>query len=119
MSVVEEIRKAIPEAMKAKDSIRLGVARMAQAALQNREIEKRGPLDETEAQQVVATLAKQRRVSIEQFRRGCREDLAAKEEQELKFLSSLLPPSTERGRDLTTGGAGDYRSRCHRSARYR
>ena len=92
MSRIEEIRKTIPEAMKAKDSVRLGVARMVQAALKNREIEKKAPLDETEAQQVVATLAKQRRESIEQFRRGSREDLAAKEEQELEFLSALLPP---------------------------
>lgn len=92
MAILEMVQKTIKESLKAKDSVRLNAARMAQAALRNREIEKKGSLDEGEAQKVITTLAKQRRESIEQFRKGNREELAKKEEEELSFLVSLLPP---------------------------
>lgn len=92
MSLVEQMRQAITDAMKAKESVRLDAARMAHAALKNREIDKKGPLEELEAQKVIASLIKQRRESIEQFRKGGREELAEKEEQEKAFLETFLPP---------------------------
>lgn len=91
MSIADLVRKAIPEAMKAKDSVRLGAARLAQAALKNREIEKIGALDDADEQKVIATLVKQRRESIEQFKKGGRSELVQQEEQELAFYLSLLP----------------------------
>ncbi len=96
MAIAEQVRKTMTEAMKARDTVLLGAARMAQAALQNREIEKKSPLEEAEAQKVIATLAKQRRESIEQFQKANRTDLVAKEEQELKFLETLLPAQLSR-----------------------
>ena len=92
MSIAEEVRRTITEAMKAKDSVRLDVARMTQAAFKNREIEKKAPLEEGDAQKIVATLIKQRKEAFEQFQNGGREDLAQKEAEEQGFLESLLPP---------------------------
>jgi uncharacterized protein YqeY len=90
--IVEEVKAVMKEALKAKDQVRLDAARMAQAAFKNLEIEKGGPLDEGDAQKVIATLIKQRREAAEQFRKGNRAELAAKEEQEMTFLETLLPP---------------------------
>jgi uncharacterized protein YqeY len=64
---------------------------MAKAALMNREIEKRGPLDDAEAAKVLQGLVKQREDSIEQFQKAGRHELAAKEEAERAILSSYLP----------------------------
>lgn len=83
------------EAMKAKDSLRLAVLRMMKTALKNKEIEKREPLEESEEMAVVRTLVKQRRDSIEQFRKGDREELAQKEEAELKLVKAYLPPAVD------------------------
>ena len=69
--------------------------RMAKAALMNREVEKGRALDEAEAQQVIASLIKQRRDSIEQFRKGGREDLADKEAAEIATLEAYLPPPVD------------------------
>ena len=82
-------------AMKAKDQARLAPLRMAKAALMNREVEKGRPLDESEAQQVVASLIKQRRDSIEQFLKGGREELAARETAEIAVLETYLPPPVD------------------------
>jgi len=81
--------------MKAKDPARLAPLRMAKAALMNREVEKGRPLDETEAQQVVASLIKQRRDSIEQFLKGGRQELAARETAEIAVLETYLPPPVD------------------------
>ena len=79
-------------AMKARDQARLAPLRMAKAALMNREVEKGRALDDAEAQQVVASLIKQRRDSIEQFLKGGREELAARETAEIGVLEAYLPP---------------------------
>lgn len=92
MAIVEKVRRTIAEALKARDLVRLDAARMAQAALKNRQIEKGSELDETEAQKVIATLIKQHRESIEQYQKANREELAKKEEEEKVYLESLLPP---------------------------
>lgn len=92
MTLMETISAHIGEAMKAREQDRLGALRMAKAALMNREVEKGRALDESESQQVIASLIKQRKDSIEQFRKFGREELAKKEEAELHVLESYLPP---------------------------
>src|SRR5918996_4544050 len=92
MTLMARISEDIATAMRGKDQARLAPLRMAKAALMNREVEKGRTLDEAEAQQVIASLIKQRRDSIEQFRKGGREDLAAKEAVEITTLEAYLPP---------------------------
>jgi hypothetical protein len=92
MSLMERISADMAAAMRAKDQARLAPLRMAKAALVNREVEKGRPLDEKEAQQVIASLIKQRRDSIDQFRSGNRNDLADREAAEIVTLEVYLPP---------------------------
>jgi uncharacterized protein YqeY len=72
--------------------VRLSALRMAKAALMNREIEKGRPLEQAESEQVIGSLIKQRRDSIEQFSRGGREDLASREAAEITILEAYAPP---------------------------
>ena len=95
MALVEDVNRAITEAMKAKDSQRLVALRMLKAAFMNREVERGRALDENEARQVVSALVKQRRDSIEQFTKGGRKDLADKETAEIAVLESYLPPAID------------------------
>jgi uncharacterized protein len=92
MTLMQRISQDIAAAMRARDQTRLGALRMAKAALMNREVEKSRQLDEGEAQQVIVSLIKQRRDSIEQFRGGGRNDLADKEAAEITTLEAYLPP---------------------------
>ena len=92
MTLMERIGQDMTAAMRAKEAARLGALRMAKAALMNREVEKGRPLEEPEAEQVIASLIKQRRDSIEQFTRGGRTDLADKESAEITTLEAYLPP---------------------------
>jgi uncharacterized protein len=92
MALIDTISGNIADAMRAKDPVRLGALRMAKAALMNREVEKGRALDEPESQQVIASLIKQRRDSIEQFQKGGREELARKEQAEIEVLEAFLPP---------------------------
>jgi uncharacterized protein YqeY len=92
MKLIDRITADMSAAMKAKDQARLAPLRMAKAALMNREVEKGRPLDESEAQQVIASLIKQRRDSIEQFTKGGRDDLAAREAGEISALETYVPP---------------------------
>jgi uncharacterized protein YqeY len=91
MSLSEQIQKEITTAMKARDEQRLSCLRMVKAALKNREIEKMSPLDDKEAQQVLSTLIKQRKDSIEQFTKGGRQEMADKEAAEIKIIEGYLP----------------------------
>ena len=81
--------------MRKRDAIRLSTLRMLKAALMNREIERGHKLDDTESQQVVASLVKQRRDSIEQFTKGGRQELADKEQSEIVVLEAYLPPAAD------------------------
>ena len=72
MSLIEQIQKDITSAMKAREEHRLSTLRMVKTALKNREIEKMAPLDDQEARQVLTTLIKQRKDSVEQFTKGGR-----------------------------------------------
>ena len=91
MSISEQVQKDMTEAMRARDERRLSALRMVKTALKNREVEKRGPLDDKEALQVLNTLVKQRKDSIEQFTKGGRKELADKEAAELKLIESYMP----------------------------
>ena len=97
MALVEDVNRAIADAMKAKDAARLVALRMLKAAFMNREVERGRPLDENEARQVVSGLVKQRRDSIEQFTKGGRTDLADKETAEIAVLEAYLPPAVDAG----------------------
>jgi uncharacterized protein YqeY len=96
-SFLETITQDIAGAMRARDRTALAPLRMLKAALVNREVEKGRPLDEAESQQVVASLVKQRRDSIDQFRTGGRGDLVEKEQAEVAVLERYLPPSADEG----------------------
>lgn len=91
MTLSEQIQKDIVTAMKAKDELRLSVLRMVKAALQLKEVEKLRPLDAAESIQLLQTLAKQRKESIDQFAKGGRQDLVDKETRELAVLETYLP----------------------------
>ena len=91
MSLTEQIQKDITAAMKARDEQRLSCLRMVKTALQNRQIEKMAPLDDKESQQVLSTLIKQRKDSIEQFTKGGRQEMADKEAAEIKLIETYLP----------------------------
>lgn len=91
MTLAEQIQKDIVTAMKAKDEMRLSVLRMVKSSLQLKEVEKLRPLDAAESIQLLQTLAKQRKESIDQFAKGGRQDLVDKETSELKILESYLP----------------------------
>ena len=91
MSIPEQIQKDLTAAMRARDELRLSTLRMVKAAFKNKEVEKRGPLDEREALAVLSTLIKQRKDSIEQFTRGGRQELADKEAAEIRIIESYMP----------------------------
>lgn len=91
MSISEKVQKDMTEAMRARDERRLSALRMVKAALKNREIEKRGKLDDNEEMQVLNSLIKQRKDSVEQFTKGGRQELADKEAAEIKLIESYLP----------------------------
>lgn len=92
MKLFDRIGQDITAAMRARDAGRLSALRMAKAALMNREVEKGRALEEPEAEQVIASLIKQRRDSIEQFAKGGRDDLVARETAEIATLDAYLPP---------------------------
>ena len=90
-TVAEKVTADLTAAMKAKDTAKTSALRMAKAALMNREIDKKTPLDDQEALAVLRTLVKQREDSIFQFRKANRPELVDKEEAELAVLRAYLP----------------------------
>jgi uncharacterized protein len=97
MTYIERIQADLTAAMKEKDELRLSVLRMMKSALKNKEVEKMHPLSDLESLQVLQTLVKQRKESVEQFTRGGRNDLAEKETKEIGIIEQYLPaaPSDE------------------------
>lgn len=91
MSYLNRIQADLTAAMKEKDELRLSVLRMMKSALKNKEIEKVRPLDDLESLQVLQTLVKQRRESVDQFTKGGRKDLADKETKEIAIIEEYLP----------------------------
>jgi uncharacterized protein len=91
MTVQEKIQMQMTEAMRNKDQLRLSVLRMMKSAIKNKEIEKMKALEDGEAAAVLNTLVKQRKDSVDQFRKGGREELAQKEEAEIRIIEEYLP----------------------------
>ena len=95
MALVDELAAAIAAAMKGHEVVRLATLRLLKTALVNKAVEKGRDLDEAESRQVVVTLVKQRRESIEQFLAGRRQDLADREKAEIVVLEEYLPPTLD------------------------
>jgi uncharacterized protein len=91
MALSEKIQKDLVDAMKSKDELRLSVLRGIKSAIQYKETEKIRALDENESIQLLQTLVKQRKESIDQFTKGNRPDLADKETKELAIIEAYLP----------------------------
>ena len=93
MALTDTINSHITAAMKAKDALRLSPLRMLKAALMNKGVELGRDLEDAEVIQVVSSLVKQRRDSVEQFSKVGRTDLAEKETAEIAVLEAYLPPA--------------------------
>ena len=93
MALSEKVNADIATAMKARDAARLSALRMVKAAIMNKEVEKGRSLEDAEVLQVLASLVKQRRVSIDQFAKAGRTDLVDKETAEIAVLEEYLPPA--------------------------
>jgi len=91
MSLLQKLDDDLKRALKASDSLKVSVLRLAKAALKNKQIDKGKELSDDEIISTLSTLSKQRRESIELFSKGGREDLAEKERQELAILQAYLP----------------------------
>jgi uncharacterized protein YqeY len=112
MSLVEQIRKDMVTAMKERAAERLGTIRLMIAALKSKEIEQRAELTDAQALQVLTSMIKQRNDSIEQFMKGNRPELAAKEADEIKVIEEYMPKSAgeEELRALVTGTVAELRA---------
>jgi len=99
--------------MKSRNQLRMDVIRMIKAAVLNKEMELKRDLDDAEMSRVMTTLVKQRRESIEHFEKGQRQELAAKERQEIEIIESYLPKpiSPEELETLVTSVIADTGSR--------
>jgi uncharacterized protein YqeY len=91
MTIAERITKDIAEAMRARDEHRLTTLRMMKSGIRSREIDKRAPVDDQETIQILSTMIKQRKDSIEQFTKGGRPELADKEAAEIKMIEDYMP----------------------------
>lgn len=94
-SLIDTINADLATAMRARDQDTLGALRMLKTALTNKRVELARPVTDAEVQQVIATLVKQRRDSIEQFSAAGRDELAAKEGRELAVLQHYQPPAVD------------------------
>jgi uncharacterized protein len=95
MELTKQVDRDMIAAMKAHDAERTSTLRMVKAALKNKEIEKRASLTDAECQQVFSTMINQRKDSIEQFQKGNRPELAAKEAREIAVIESYLPKTID------------------------
>ena len=91
MGLKDQITEDMKAAMRAKDSVRLGSIRLLQAAIQRKEVDERIQLDDAQVMAVVEKLIKQSRDSIEQYRKGGRDDLVQKEQQDIAVWERYLP----------------------------
>jgi uncharacterized protein YqeY len=104
MTIAEKINADIIVAMKAREEHRLTTLRMVKSALRSKEIDKREPLTDAEQTQILATLLKQRRESVESFTKGDRPELAAKEQLEIAMIEVYMPQAIgeEQLREIVT-----------------
>jgi uncharacterized protein YqeY len=90
-TLADRVTADLTAAMKAQDKARVSVLRMTKAALKNKEIDKKAPLDDAEAAKVLQALVKQREDSVDQFQKAGRQELVDKEAAEIVVLRSYLP----------------------------
>ena len=112
MSLVDKIHEDMVGAMKQRAAERLSTLRMVKAALKNKEIDQRSPVTDEQAVQVLTTLIKQRRDSIEQFTKGNRPELAEKEAAEITVIEEYMPKAAgdEELRQLVTSTLAELRA---------
>ena len=112
MSLFEKIRQDMVGAMKQRAVERLSTLRMVVSALKNKEIEQRTPVTDAQALQVLTTLIKQRKDSIEQFTKGNRPELAEKEAAEIKVIEEYMPKAAgdEELQQLVTSTLAELRA---------
>lgn len=91
MSLHDRLTQDLKLAMKSRDQLRMDVIRMIKAAVQYKEVELKQDLDDAGMSRIMTTLIKQRKEAAEQFEKGNRQDLAAKERQEISIIESYLP----------------------------
>ena len=91
MSLRDRLTEDLKLAMKARDQLRMDVIRMIKAAVLNKEVEMKKDLDDAEMSRIMATMIKQRKESVEQYEKGQRAELAAKERQEISIIETYLP----------------------------
>lgn len=91
MDLLQRIEQALKDAMRSRDENKRNAVRLLLTAMKVREKEMKRSLNETEIQQMISTLIKQRRDSAEQYEKGGRKDLAEKEEEEILVLQAFLP----------------------------
>ncbi|MCL1056812.1 glutamyl-tRNA amidotransferase [Shewanella sp. Choline-02u-19] len=96
MSLIDQLKEQMKDAMRAKEKVRLGTIRMALAAVKQIEVDTRESLDDDQAIAVLTKMVKQRRDSIAQYTAAGRDELAQKEAEEIQVLEHFLPqPLTE------------------------
>lgn len=91
MSLRDRLSEDLKLAMKSRDQLRMDVIRMIKAAVLNKEVELKKDLDDVEMSRIMTTMIKQRKESVEQFEKGNRAELAAKERQEITIIEGYLP----------------------------
>ncbi|HXX76833.1 MAG TPA: GatB/YqeY domain-containing protein [Nitrospiraceae bacterium] len=91
MSLRDRLADDLKQAMKSRDQLRMDVIRMIKAAVLNKEVELKKDLDDAEMSRVMTTMIKQRKESVEQFEKGNRAELAAKERREIAIIEAYLP----------------------------
>ena len=110
MTISERIQAEIIPAMKAKDEHKLTTLRMVKSALKNKEIEKREALTDAEESQILTTLIKQRKESVESFTKGGRPELAEKEQLEIAMIEAFLPQAATARRRSVRWSRARWRS---------
>jgi uncharacterized protein YqeY len=91
MSLRDRLSEDLKVAKKARDQLRMDVIRMIKAAVLNKEVEMKKDLDDAEMSRIMTTMIKQRKESVEQYEKGQRAELAAKERQEISIIEAYLP----------------------------
>ena len=91
MSLRDRLSEDLKLAMKARDQLRMDVIRMIKAAVLNKEVEMKKDRDDADMSRIMTTMIKQRKESVEQYEKGQRAELAAKERQEISIIESYLP----------------------------
>lgn len=91
MSLRDRLTEDLKLAMKARDQLRMDVIRMIKAAVLNKEVEGKKDIDDAEMSRIMTSMIKQRKESVEQYEKGNRAELAAKERQEISIIESYLP----------------------------